>query len=142
MRWRRSRDIRRNCSLYSLNEDCVSSIRQALYSMTMRVYKVKKNRPCSCVTSSSLRTSTTQYPSVRALRCLASTQHTLSNTLPQKVEEILARTKVDKLMKIYNLPSFTTVLEFLTMLALNTGRLLRVRFLSSLPPFSPLTINN
>ena len=43
-------------------------------------------------------------------------------------------------MKIYNLPSFTTVLEFLTMLALNTGRLLRVRFLSSL--LSLLPTNN
>ena len=73
VRWRRSRDIRRNCSLYSLNEDCVSSIRQVLYSMMMKVFKVKKNRPCSCVTSSSLRMSTTQYPSVRLrlrLRCI------------------------------------------------------------------------
>lgn len=41
------------------------------------------------------------------------------------VEEIVARTQVDKLMRIYNLPSIATVLEFLTMLALSTGRLLR-----------------
>ena len=33
-------------------------------------------------------------------------------------------------MKIYNLPTFNTALEFLTMLALSTGRLLRAR-----PPF-------
>jgi nuclear GTP-binding protein len=51
----------------------------------------------------------------------------LSLTLSQKVEEILARTQADKLMKIYNLPVFATALEFLTMLALNTGRLLRAR---------------
>ena len=47
-------------------------------------------------------------------------------------------------MKIYNLPSFTTVLEFLTMHALNTGRLLRARppFLpSSLPPLTLKTQN-
>ncbi|KAI9438934.1 P-loop containing nucleoside triphosphate hydrolase protein [Lactarius indigo] len=48
-----------------------------------------------------------------------------SNTSPPKVEEILVRTQVEKLMKIYNLPSFNTALEFLTMLALSTGRLLR-----------------
>ncbi|KAF8264403.1 P-loop containing nucleoside triphosphate hydrolase protein [Lactarius quietus] len=41
------------------------------------------------------------------------------------VEEILARTQLDKLMKIYDLPTFSTTLEFLTMLALSTGRLLR-----------------
>ncbi|KAI9457235.1 P-loop containing nucleoside triphosphate hydrolase protein [Lactarius psammicola] len=41
------------------------------------------------------------------------------------VEEILARTQAEKLMKIYNLPTFNTALEFLTMLALSTGRLLR-----------------
>ncbi|KAH8995964.1 P-loop containing nucleoside triphosphate hydrolase protein [Lactarius akahatsu] len=41
------------------------------------------------------------------------------------VEQILARTQADKLTKIYNLPTFTTALEFLTMLALSTGRLLR-----------------
>lgn len=41
------------------------------------------------------------------------------------VEEILARTQAEKLMNIYNLPTFNTTLEFLTMLALSTGRLLR-----------------
>ncbi|KAH9062562.1 P-loop containing nucleoside triphosphate hydrolase protein [Lactarius deliciosus] len=41
------------------------------------------------------------------------------------VEQILARTQAEKLMKIYNLPTFNTALEFLTMLALSTGRLLR-----------------
>ncbi|KAH9054871.1 P-loop containing nucleoside triphosphate hydrolase protein [Lactarius vividus] len=41
------------------------------------------------------------------------------------VEQILARTQAEKLMKIYNLPTFNTALEFLTMFALSTGRLLR-----------------
>ncbi|KAI0067448.1 P-loop containing nucleoside triphosphate hydrolase protein [Artomyces pyxidatus] len=41
------------------------------------------------------------------------------------VEQILARTEVEKLMKIYNLPIFTSTLEFLTMLSLSTGRLLK-----------------
>ncbi|KAI0274481.1 P-loop containing nucleoside triphosphate hydrolase protein [Russula aff. rugulosa BPL654] len=41
------------------------------------------------------------------------------------VEEILARTQTERLMKIYNLPTFTSTLEFLTMLALSTGRLLK-----------------
>jgi len=41
------------------------------------------------------------------------------------VEEILARTQTEKLMKIYNLPTFSSTLEFLTMLALSTGRLLK-----------------
>jgi nuclear GTP-binding protein len=35
-------------------------------------------------------------------------------------------------MKIYNLPTFTSTLEFLTMLALSTGRLLKVRLSPSL----------
>ena len=42
------------------------------------------------------------------------------------VEEILARTETERLMKIYNLPTFSSTLEFLTMLALSTGRLLKV----------------
>jgi nuclear GTP-binding protein len=42
------------------------------------------------------------------------------------VEEILARTEHEMLQKIYNLPQFTSTLEFLTMLALSKGRLLKV----------------
>jgi ribosome biogenesis GTPase A len=42
------------------------------------------------------------------------------------VEEILARTDAQTLRDIYNLPPFTSTLEFLTMLALTTGRLLKV----------------
>ncbi|KAI0288760.1 P-loop containing nucleoside triphosphate hydrolase protein [Russula brevipes] len=41
------------------------------------------------------------------------------------VEEILARTQTEVLMRIYNLPTFSSTLEFLTMLALSTGRLLQ-----------------
>jgi len=41
------------------------------------------------------------------------------------VEEILARTEAERLMKIYNLPTFSSTIEFLTMLALSTGRLLK-----------------
>ena len=48
------------------------------------------------------------------------------------VEEILARTQTEKLMKIYDLPMFSSTLEFLTMLALSTGRLLKVRLSPSL----------
>lgn len=43
------------------------------------------------------------------------------------VEEILARTEVMTLRKIYSLPEFSSTLEFLTMLALTSGRLLKVR---------------
>ena len=42
------------------------------------------------------------------------------------VEEILARTQTERLMKIYDLPLFSSTLEFLTMLSLSTGRLLKV----------------
>jgi nuclear GTP-binding protein len=42
------------------------------------------------------------------------------------VEEILYRTEHEKLQSIYNLPQFTSTLEFLTMLALSSGRLLKV----------------
>ncbi|KDR73039.1 hypothetical protein GALMADRAFT_252454 [Galerina marginata CBS 339.88] len=41
------------------------------------------------------------------------------------VEEILARTSSATLQKIYNLPEFNSTLEFLTMLALTNGRLLK-----------------
>uniref|UniRef100_A0A8H7XRC6 CP-type G domain-containing protein n=1 Tax=Psilocybe cubensis TaxID=181762 RepID=A0A8H7XRC6_PSICU len=41
------------------------------------------------------------------------------------VEEILSRTPPETLQKIYNLPEFTSTLEFLTMLALSNGRLLK-----------------
>jgi nuclear GTP-binding protein len=41
------------------------------------------------------------------------------------VEEILARTEHETLQKLYNLPRFSSTLEFLTMLALNSGRLLK-----------------
>ncbi|KAI0344187.1 P-loop containing nucleoside triphosphate hydrolase protein [Trametopsis cervina] len=39
------------------------------------------------------------------------------------VEEVLNRTEPDTLMKIYNLPQIGPTIEFLTMLALTTGRL-------------------
>jgi hypothetical protein len=51
------------------------------------------------------------------------------------VEEILARTEAERLMKIYNLPTFSSTIEFLTMLALSTGRLLKVHL-------SPSLLNN
>lgn len=41
------------------------------------------------------------------------------------VEEILARTEHETLRKLYNLLQFSSTLEFLTMLALNSGRLLK-----------------
>lgn len=50
-------------------------------------------------------------------------QHTQSHA----VEEILARTAIHTLQKIYNLPEFASTLEFLTMLALSKGRLLKAR---------------
>lgn len=46
------------------------------------------------------------------------------------VEEILERTDHETLMKIYNVPHINSTLEFLTMLALLSGRLLKV---SALP---------
>jgi len=52
---------------------------------------------------------------------------------PLLVEEILARTQTERL-KIYDLPTFSSTLEFLTMLALSTGRLLKASPISS-PPF-------
>ena len=51
------------------------------------------------------------------------------------VEEILARAQTKRLMKIYDLPTFSSTLEFLTMLALSTGRP-KVRP----PPFTPTTL--
>lgn len=41
------------------------------------------------------------------------------------VEEILLRTGREPIRKIYNLPEYTDTLQFLTMLALNSGRLLK-----------------
>ncbi|PPQ72806.1 hypothetical protein CVT26_003326 [Gymnopilus dilepis] len=41
------------------------------------------------------------------------------------VEEILQRTPRETLRKIYNLPEFGSTLEFLTMISLSTGRLLK-----------------
>ncbi|OAX39703.1 P-loop containing nucleoside triphosphate hydrolase protein [Rhizopogon vinicolor AM-OR11-026] len=41
------------------------------------------------------------------------------------VEEILARTERETLQRLYNLPEFSSTLEFLTMLALSSGRLLK-----------------
>ena len=41
------------------------------------------------------------------------------------VEEILQRTPRETVQKIYSLPDFNTTLEFLTMLALSSGRLLK-----------------
>ena len=49
------------------------------------------------------------------------------------VEEILFRTQHETLQKIYNLPQFGTTLEFLTMLALSSGKLHKVRLSPPLP---------
>lgn len=47
------------------------------------------------------------------------------------VEEIVARTPPETLQKIYKIPEYHSTLEFLTMLALTNGRLLKVRTLHS-----------
>jgi hypothetical protein len=58
------------------------------------------------------------------------------------VEEILARAETKRLMKIYNLPTFSSMLEFLTMPVLNTGRLLKVSYVSIYPhPLCPSKLN-
>ena len=46
------------------------------------------------------------------------------------VEEILARTETERPMKIYNLLTFSSALEFLAILALSKGRLLKVSLIS------------
>jgi nuclear GTP-binding protein len=53
------------------------------------------------------------------------------NSRPLLVEEILARTQTERLMKIFDLPTFSSTLEFLTMFALSTGRLLKASPISS-----------
>ncbi|KAI0033609.1 P-loop containing nucleoside triphosphate hydrolase protein [Vararia minispora EC-137] len=47
------------------------------------------------------------------------------------VEQILTRTDKEKIMKIYNLPEFTSTLEFLTMQALSTGKLSKAYVLTA-----------
>ena len=42
------------------------------------------------------------------------------------VDQILARTPPEKIQKLYDLPEFSSALEFVTMLALKSGRLLKV----------------
>ncbi|TRM66534.1 P-loop containing nucleoside triphosphate hydrolase protein [Schizophyllum amplum] len=41
------------------------------------------------------------------------------------VEEIVARTEAEALQRIYNLPAYSSTLEFLTMVALSAGKLLK-----------------
>ena len=55
------------------------------------------------------------------------------------VEEILARTDRAVIKKLYNVEDFTSPLEFLTMVALTTGRLLKVRprFLATMSLYYP-----
>jgi hypothetical protein len=53
------------------------------------------------------------------------------NSRPLLVEEILARTQTETLMKSYDLPTITSTLEFLTMLALGMGHLLKASPISS-----------
>ena len=43
----------------------------------------------------------------------------------QIVEEILLRTPPETIQKLYNLPDYTSTLQFLTMLALTSGKLLK-----------------
>ena len=43
------------------------------------------------------------------------------------MEDILAWTEAETLQKIYNLPEFSSVPEFLMMFALSSGQLLKVR---------------
>jgi hypothetical protein len=42
------------------------------------------------------------------------------------VEEVVDRTPPDTLRKLYKIPEYNSTLEFLTMLALTNGRLLKV----------------
>lgn len=49
------------------------------------------------------------------------------HSLRPTVEEIIDRTDHETLMKIYNVPQIGSTIEFLTMLALVSGRLLKAR---------------
>ena len=51
------------------------------------------------------------------------------------VEEILAQTDSATIRKLYNVKDYTSTLEFLTMVALTTGRLLKVRLRAHTPSF-------
>ena len=51
------------------------------------------------------------------------------------VEMILARKQIERLVKIYGLPTFSSTLKVLTMFALSTGRFLKVRLSSNLISF-------
>jgi hypothetical protein len=53
------------------------------------------------------------------------------NSRPLLVEEILTRMQTESLMKIVDRPTFSSTLEFLTTLALSTGRLLKATPISS-----------
>lgn len=52
--------------------------------------------------------------------------------LGYSVEEIYTRMPSATLRRIYNLPEFSSTLEFLSMLAMTSGRLLKVFFFSNL----------
>ena len=67
-----------------------------------------------------------RLPSVSRFAVLAADNQLHNDTF--LVEEILARTDRATLQKIYDLPEFSNTLEFLTMLALSSGRLLKVTF--------------
>lgn len=49
-------------------------------------------------------------------------------TTYRPVEEIVGRTPPETLQKIYKIPEYNSTLEFLTMLALTNGRLLKVNY--------------
>ena len=64
------------------------------------------------------------------------------NSRPLRVEEIFTRTQTERLMKIYHIPTFSSMPDFLTMFALNTGRLLKASPFSSPSFFSFKTLTD
>ena len=123
----RSRDTRRNCSPFNSSVACGSSTHRGS-SLTMDHIQGQES---PVLLRNVVKPEDVDDP-ISVGRCALLRAHLLDlNSRPLLVEEILARAQTERLMTIYDLPTFSSTLEFLTMPALNTGRLLKASPISS-----------
>jgi len=123
----RSRDTRRNCSPFNSSAACGSSTHRGS-SLTMGHIQGQES---PVLLRNVVKPEDVDDP-ISVGRWALLRAHLLDlNSRPLLVEEILARAQTERLMTICDLPTFSSTLELLTMLALSTGHLLKASPITS-----------
>ena len=123
----RSRDTRRNRSPFNSSVACTSCTHRGSSLTTMITFR----KESSALLRNAVKPQDVDDPISISRSALPRAPLLDLNSRPLLVEEILARAQTERLVTIYDLPTFSSTLEFLTKLGLSTVHLLKASPISS-----------